>query len=76
MCVERRLDQIANLPTNFLSMDHSKATSGGLPWLDHPVKLHSSRADTCKLTAAQCAYRSGFWVYWWVTSNMDFNHNR
>jgi ferric-chelate reductase len=25
---------------------------------------HSSRADTCKLTPSQCAYRRGHWRYW------------
>ncbi|ORY67597.1 ferric reductase [Pseudomassariella vexata] len=34
-------------------------------WLDQPVMLHSSRADTCKLTAEQCAYRIGYWRYWY-----------
>ncbi|RMZ37285.1 ferric-chelate reductase [Aspergillus flavus] len=38
-----------------MSMDEE--SSGGLPWLDMPVMFHSSRADTCKMTPEQCAYR-------------------
>ncbi|KAK1764210.1 putative FRE ferric reductase-like transmembrane component [Phialemonium atrogriseum] len=34
-------------------------------WLTLPVMLHSSRADTCTLTPEQCAYRSGYWRYWY-----------
>ncbi|KAI5862495.1 putative FRE ferric reductase-like transmembrane component [Durotheca rogersii] len=45
-------------------MDHM-SMGGGTPWLDQPVMLHSSRADTCKLTPEQCAYRSGYWRYWY-----------
>ncbi|KUJ12464.1 uncharacterized protein LY89DRAFT_208058 [Mollisia scopiformis] len=41
-----------------------------LPWLDDPVMLHSSRADTCKLTAAQCEYRSGYWRYWYQADHV------
>ncbi|KAF2091902.1 ferric reductase [Saccharata proteae CBS 121410] len=37
----------------------------GLPWLDQPVMLHSSREDHCKYNAEQCAYRDGFWRYWY-----------
>ncbi|KAI2617660.1 putative FRE ferric reductase-like transmembrane component [Hypomontagnella submonticulosa] len=44
-------------------MDHMAMT--GTPWLDQPVMLHSSRADTCKLTPEQCAYRHGYWRYWY-----------
>jgi hypothetical protein len=40
-------------------------TSTGLPWLDSPVMLHSSREDMCMLTAERCAYRSGHWRYWY-----------
>lgn len=40
--------------------------STGTPWLDQPVLLHSSRADSCALTPAQCAYRAGYWRYWSV----------
>ncbi|KAJ5778262.1 Riboflavin synthase-like beta-barrel [Penicillium odoratum] len=36
----------------------------GIPWLDQPVLLHSSRVDKCKLSPAQCAHRSGHWRYW------------
>lgn len=38
----------------------------GLPGLDQPVMLHSSRMDMCKLTPEQCAYRGRKWVYWYV----------
>ncbi|KAH8684246.1 ferric reductase [Tricladium varicosporioides] len=41
-----------------------------LPWLDHPVMLHSSRKDTCKLTVAQCKYRSGHWRYWYQADHV------
>lgn len=37
----------------------------GLPWLDYPIMLHSSRKDTCKLTPTQCEYRQGYWRYWY-----------
>ncbi|KAB2574469.1 Ferric reductase transmembrane component 6 [Lasiodiplodia theobromae] len=50
------------LPCLAMDMDMG---GGGTPWLDTPVMLHSSRADTCKLTPEQCAYRSGFWRYWY-----------
>jgi hypothetical protein len=46
-------------------MDMKKMASG-VPWLDQPVMLHSSRADKCKLSAAQCAYRNSRWRYWYV----------
>lgn len=42
----------------------------GLPWLDSPVTLHSSRADTCKLTPAQCEYRHGYWRYWYQADHV------
>lgn len=38
----------------------------GTPWLDQPVMLHSSRADKCKLTDAQCRYRNYSWRYWYA----------
>jgi ferric-chelate reductase len=38
----------------------------GAPWLDQPVMLHSSRADKCKLTDAQCRYRNYSWRYWYA----------
>lgn len=41
-------------------------SGGGVPWLDQPVMLHSSRKDDCTLTAAQCAYRNAHWRYWYV----------
>ncbi|GAD96998.1 ferric-chelate reductase [Paecilomyces variotii No. 5] len=37
----------------------------GLPGLDQPVMLHSSRMDMCKLTPEQCAYRNRKWLYWY-----------
>ncbi|KAJ5096141.1 hypothetical protein NUU61_005497 [Penicillium alfredii] len=43
---------------------------GGTPWLDQPVMLHSSRADTCKLTKAQCAYRNSRWRYWYEADHV------
>ncbi|KAE8385766.1 ferric reductase like transmembrane component-domain-containing protein [Aspergillus alliaceus] len=43
---------------------------GGLPWLDSPVMFHSSRADKCKMTAEQCAYRSGYWRYWYEADHV------
>lgn len=42
----------------------------GTPWLDQPVMLHSSRADTCKLNPEQCAYRSGHWRYWYEADHV------
>jgi ferric-chelate reductase len=42
----------------------------GLPWLDSPVMLHSSREDTCKLTPEQCAYRQGHWRYWYEADHV------
>lgn len=39
---------------------------GGAPWLDQPVLLHSSRADKCKLSPEQCAFRDNRWRYWYV----------
>jgi hypothetical protein len=39
---------------------------GGIPWLDQPVMLHSSRQDKCKLPDAQCAYRNTRWRYWYA----------
>ncbi|KAH8690853.1 ferric reductase [Talaromyces proteolyticus] len=50
-------------------MDSDMDTSG-LPWLDSPVMLHSSRADTCKLTPQQCEYRSGHWRYWYQADHV------
>lgn len=50
------------------TMMHMSEHTSGLPWLDQPVTLHSSRADTCKLTPEQCAYRRGHWRYWCVFS--------
>lgn len=45
-------------------------TTTGLPWLDSPVMLHSSRMDMCMLTAEQCAYRSGHWRYWYQADHV------
>lgn len=49
-----------------MDMDMDMDQPSGLPWLDTPVMLHSSRADTCKMTPEQCVYRSGHWRYWYV----------
>ncbi|EAW13403.1 ferric reductase family protein [Aspergillus clavatus NRRL 1] len=49
-------------------MDMSE--SSGLPWLDQPVLLHSSRKDTCKLNAEECAYRRGYWRYWYEADHV------
>jgi hypothetical protein len=51
-------------------MDMSTTTMTGLPWLDSPVMLHSSREDTCKLTPAQCEYRHGYWRYWYQADHV------
>jgi hypothetical protein len=45
-------------------------TSTGLPWLDSPVMLHSSRMDMCMLTLEQCAYRMGHWRYWYQADHV------
>ncbi|KAH6685899.1 hypothetical protein F5X68DRAFT_222771 [Plectosphaerella plurivora] len=39
---------------------------GGIPWLG-PVAFHSSRVGECSenLNAEECAYRMGFWRYWY-----------
>lgn len=52
-----------------MQMDMEESGSG-LPWLDQPVMLHSSRADKCKLTPEQCAYRSGRWRYWYEADHV------
>jgi hypothetical protein len=49
-----------------MSSHSSMAYKGGIPWLDQPVMLHSSRVDYCKLGPADCAYRSGYWRYWYT----------
>ncbi|RHZ69270.1 hypothetical protein CDV55_106632 [Aspergillus turcosus] len=51
-------------------MDMSSDAGSGLPWLDQPVMLHSSRADTCKLSPEQCAYRRGHWRYWYQADHV------
>ncbi|KAF7136997.1 hypothetical protein CNMCM5793_006748 [Aspergillus hiratsukae] len=48
-----------------MDMSSHAGAGSGLPWLDQPVMLHSSRADTCKLSPEQCAYRRGHWRYWY-----------
>ncbi|KKY13387.1 putative ferric-chelate reductase [Diplodia seriata] len=50
------------LPSSAMDMDMA---GGGIPWLDTPVMLHSSREDSCEMTPDQCAYRNGFWRYWY-----------
>ncbi|KAL4746387.1 hypothetical protein BDW72DRAFT_185035 [Aspergillus terricola var. indicus] len=56
--------------TRHSSMDMDMDAHSGLPWLDSPVMLHSSRADTCKLTPEQCAYRRGHWRYWYEADHV------
>ncbi|KAL4983276.1 ferric reductase like transmembrane component-domain-containing protein [Aspergillus falconensis] len=56
--------------TRHSSMDMDMDSHSGLPWLDSPVMLHSSRADTCKLTPEQCAYRRGHWRYWYEADHV------
>ncbi|PLB40507.1 ferric reductase family protein [Aspergillus candidus] len=51
-------------------MAMSEHTGSGLPWLDQPVRLHSSRHDTCKLRPDQCAYRAGRWRYWYEADHV------
>ncbi|GFF27857.1 ferric/cupric reductase transmembrane component 7 [Aspergillus udagawae] len=51
-------------------MDMSGEGGSGLPWLDQPVRLHSSRKDTCKLSPERCAYRSGHWRYWYEADHV------
>ncbi|DAA75331.1 TPA_exp: putative Ferric-chelate reductase [Trichophyton benhamiae CBS 112371] len=51
-------------------MEHHKAHKPkptGFPWMSNPLQLHSSREDKCKLTPAQCEFRSGYWVYWYTS---------
>ncbi|KAJ5895292.1 Riboflavin synthase-like beta-barrel [Penicillium taxi] len=46
-------------------MDMSGSWSGSgshIPWLTYPLKLHSSRVETCELTPEQCAYRTLGWI--------------
>jgi len=45
-------------------------SSDSLPWIDSPVMLHSSRADTCKLKLALCGYRRGHWRYWYQADHV------
>ncbi|KAJ5397756.1 Riboflavin synthase-like beta-barrel [Penicillium cosmopolitanum] len=52
-----------------MKMDMKKMASG-VPWLDQPVMLHSSRADKCKLSAEQCAYRNSRWRYWYQADHV------
>ena len=53
-------------PGIFAAMMDMDMSTSGVPWLDQPVLLHSSRADKCKLTAAQCAFRNDRWRHWYV----------
>lgn len=57
--------------TSILGTDNMKdadVPGGPNPWLNQPVMLHSSRADNCKLTEAQCRYRAGYWRYWYAVA--------
>ncbi|KAL4862822.1 hypothetical protein BDV12DRAFT_206971 [Aspergillus spectabilis] len=51
-------------------MGHDMDEPSGLPWLNSPIMLHSSREDECTLTAEQCAYRSGHWRYWYEADHV------
>ncbi|KAL3475254.1 ferric reductase like transmembrane component-domain-containing protein [Aspergillus californicus] len=51
-------------------MHDSDEPTGGLPWLDSPVMLHSSREDMCMLTPELCVYRRGHWRYWYQADNV------
>ncbi|BCR87148.1 ferric reductase family protein [Aspergillus chevalieri] len=54
-----------------MDMDMSGGSgSGGVPWLDQPVMLHSSRADSCSMTPEQCAYRNYHWRYWYEADHV------
>jgi hypothetical protein len=65
-----------------MNMEMMDMEKEGTPWLDQPVMLHSSRADRCKLTEAQCLYRNYSWRYWYVSMiylpivYMLINHSR
>ena len=52
-----------------MSMDIVIYDSTGVPWLDRPLMLHSSRESSCKLTPKQCAFETGFWRFWYVVSH-------
>jgi ferric-chelate reductase len=46
-------------------MDEIAYDSTGLPWLDQPVMLHSSRVpDYGPLTEEQLAYVTQYWLFW------------
>ncbi|KAL2832459.1 ferric reductase NAD binding domain-containing protein [Aspergillus cavernicola] len=53
-----------------VTMDHSHEATNGLPWLNSPVMLHSSRMDECTLTPEQCVYRKGHWRYWYEADHV------
>ena len=39
---------------------------GPMPWVTLPLELTSYREEpACKLTPAQCAWKSRYWVYWY-----------
>ncbi|KAJ5175339.1 Riboflavin synthase-like beta-barrel [Penicillium canariense] len=53
-----------------MNMNMDMDMTGGIPWLDQPVMLHSSRKDKCKLTDAQCSYRNYSWRYWYQADHV------
>ncbi|RMY83582.1 hypothetical protein D0861_07360, partial [Hortaea werneckii] len=60
---------LTSSPTKALSlvalviMEHM---NHGMPWLDQPVRFHSSREYTCKLNFTdQCEYQQGYWRFWY-----------
>ncbi|KAL6238514.1 hypothetical protein BDW75DRAFT_201480 [Aspergillus navahoensis] len=64
------MDHLKMTRHSSMHMDMDMDSHSGLPWLDSPVMLHSSRADTCKLTPEQCAYRRGHWRYWYEADHV------
>ncbi|KAJ5090564.1 hypothetical protein N7532_009248 [Penicillium argentinense] len=50
-----------------MKMDMHRFT---VPWLDQPVQLQSSRADKCKLSPEQCAFRNSRWRYWYEADHV------
>jgi hypothetical protein len=53
-----------------MDMDMDEKTTG-LPWLDGPITLHSSREYMCTLpTAAECEYQTGHWRFWYQADHV------
>ncbi|CAJ2501342.1 Uu.00g041950.m01.CDS01 [Anthostomella pinea] len=51
-------------------MDMTDMPAGGVPWLDQPVEMHSSRETTCSMTPEQCAYKMRHWVFWYEADHV------